>query len=202
LPNKNELHAMINEYLEWHSKYGDDHKSVGWNKPKHTSRFECLISYWGTIKNVHIIDLGCGLSHMVKFLEKIKLDFKYTGIDINQKFIYFNKHKYPQHEFYKSEADNFSQKADLILASGLFNRKFHDSKVFLLKTIKLMINNSKIGCSFNCLSTKATKKNEHNFYINHNDIEKIIDKSLVDSFIIDEESMPGELTVHIRKKKV
>jgi hypothetical protein len=193
---------MINEYLDWHSKYGDDHKSVGWNKPKHTSRFECLISYWDTIKNVHIIDLGCGLSHMVKFLEKRKLIFKYTGIDINEKFIYFNKDKYPQHEFYKSEADNFSQKADLILASGLFNRKFHDSEVFFLKTVKLMINNCKIGCSFNCLSIKAIKKNEHNFYINLNDIEKTIDRSLVDSFIIDEESIPGELTVHIRKKKV
>jgi SAM-dependent methyltransferase len=193
---------MIKEYLDWHSKYGDDHKSVGWNKPKHRLRFKALISFWDKLIKADIIDLGCGLAHMAKFLEKKKPNFKYTGIDINDRFIYLNKSKYPQHKFFKSEADNFSHKADLIIASGLFNRRFNDSEEFFFKTIHLMIFNSKIGCSFNCLSSKAIKKNEHNFYVNLNDIEKIIDRSVVDGFNVDGDSLPGELTVHIRKKIV
>lgn len=135
-----------------------------------------------------------------KIFKKKKPNFKYTGIDINERFICLNKNKYPQHKFHKSEADNFSYKADLILASGLFNRRFNNSKKFFFKTIKLMILNSNIGCSFNCLSSKAIKKKKNNFYVNLNDIEKIIDRSLVEGFFVDGNSLPGELTVHIRKK--
>mgnify|MGYP006103849649 FL=1 len=200
MPNKDEIKFMINEYTDWHTKYGDDYKSVGWNKPKHLSRFECLTSYWNIDKNLDIVDVGCGLAHLAEYLKMKHQNFNYTGIDINKTFIETNKQKYPEYSFYSIAADNFLQKGDLIFASGLFNRKFSDSDAFFNKTVKSIINNAKVGCSFNCLSSSAIKKNDHNFYVSLSAIEKIIDRSIIDGFLIDGDTIPGELTVHIRKK--
>ena len=37
-------------------------------------------------------------------------------------------------------------------------------------------------------------------YMNMSDIESIIDRTLLDGFILDGNSIPGEITVHLRKK--
>jgi SAM-dependent methyltransferase len=201
VPNKKELDHMIDEYASWYSAHGDNHQSVGWNKPKHISRFKCLLDFWECIPgDKSIIDLGCGLAHLADHMKTSHPDYSYMGIDINQSFIDINKLKYPSYEFYYGAADDFTNKADVIVASGLFNRKFSDSKYFYFNTLNKMIDNARLGCSFNCLSSTALKKNDKNFYLSMNDVESIIDRTLLDGFIIDGDSIPGELTVHLRKK--
>ena len=201
MPSKEELDHMIAEYGTWYSAYGDNHQSVGWNKPKHISRFECLLKFWESIFGIEtIIDLGCGLAHLADHVKSSNPDYSYIGIDINQSFIDINKSKHPSYAFYCGNADDFTNTADVIVASGLFNRMFSDSEAFFLKTVSKMISNSRLGCSFNCLSSSAVEKNPKNFYIDMSTIEKLIDRKLIDGFLIDGDSMPGELTIHLRKK--
>ena len=203
MPNKTELDHMVDEYIFWYSQYGNNYKAVGWNKPKQIMRFESLLRFWDNLllNNTHtIIDLGCGLGHLAEYLEEKYTSYHYTGIDINSQFIRLNKQKFAQHSFFNETADNFKNEADIIIASGLFNRKFTDSKEFYLNTLFKMINNSYLGCSFNCLSSKAIKKNDKNFYISLYDVESVIDRTLLDGFVIDGNSIPGEITVHLRKK--
>ena len=201
MPNKEELDHMIGEYASWYSAYGDNHQSVGWNKPKHISRFECLLKFWDCVSGEKtIIDLGCGLAHLADHMKSGNPNYSYMGIDINQSFIDINKLKHPTYAFYCGGADDFTNTADVIVASGLFNRKFGDSEAFFLKTVNKMISNSKLGCSFNCLSSAAVEKNSTNFYISMTTIEKVINRKFLDGFLIDGDSIPGELTIHLRKK--
>jgi SAM-dependent methyltransferase len=203
VPNKKELKNMINEYLSWYSEHGNNYKSVGWNKPKHFTRFEILLDFWeDTIvdNSLEIIDLGCGLAHLAEFIKINHPNYKYVGIDINGHFIELNKKMFPEYKFYINSADTFTAKSDLIVASGLFNRRFNDSELFFNKTVNEMIKNSKVGCSFNCLSETALKKNDQNFYISMDKIESIVDRKLIDGFVVNGDSIPGEITVHLRKK--
>ena len=201
MPNKEELDHMIGEYASWHSTHGDNHQSVGWNKPKHISRFECLLNFWDCIPgDKSIVDLGCGLAHLADHMKTCHPNYSYMGIDINQRFIDINKSKHPSYDFYCGAADEFTNKADVIGASGLFNRKFSDSKDFFLKTVNKRISNSTLGCSFYCLSSTAIEKNSTNFYISLSDVENVISRKLLDGFLIDGDSIPGELTIHLRKK--
>lgn len=201
MPSKDELEKMILEYGSWYKNYGDSHEAVGWNKPKNIDRFEQLLHFWNDeLPNKKIIDLGCGLAHLAGFIEMRNLPYGYTGIDINSNYIEINRSKFPQYEFHCYGAADLANSADFIVASGLFNRKFNDSPTFLRETVKKMIDNSVIGCSFNCLSSTAMKKHSQNYYVSMGDVEEIIDRTLLDGFVIDGDSIPGELTVHLRKK--
>ena len=94
MPNKNELDHMIGEYADWYSLYGDDHRSVGWNKPKHIRRFEALLRFWGhQDAGIVILDLGCGLAHLAEHIDDFHTNLSYIGIDINPDFIEINKSK-------------------------------------------------------------------------------------------------------------
>ena len=201
MPSKKELDHMISEYDSWYSRHGDNYQSVGWNKPKHISRFENLLKFWDFFPGKKtIIDVGCGLAHLADHIKSSNPSYKYIGVDINKNFIDINKLKHPTYSFYCGDADNFTNTADVIVASGLFNRRFGDSEAFFFKTVDKMISNSKLGCSFNCLSSLAIKKNSTNFYISMDTIEKVINRKVLNGFLIDGDSIPGELTVHLRKK--
>ena len=59
--------------------------AVGWldGKQNQAKRFETLLNI-GVQEGDSILDLGCGLGHMVEHLEKIGLNVRYTGIDTNK----------------------------------------------------------------------------------------------------------------------
>ena len=198
---------MILEYGQWYRKHGDDYKSVGWNKPKHEIRFSALIKNWRELskskasnrQKYQILDLGCGLAHLNDYLIKKNINVEYTGLDINNQFIEINSKKFPNQNFMVGAADGVIPSHDFIFASGLFNRKFSDSEKFFRNTVKNIIEASRIGCSFNCLSTIARKKYVGNYYISMEQIEAILDRDLIEYFNIDGESIPGEVTVHIKK---
>ena len=199
---------MVQEYNSWFNKYGDDHRSVGWNKPKQQSRFETLLSFWQSTLTNHqnigkktvVLDIGCGLAHFNKFIKLEHPTVNYAGIDVNPSFIEKNRISFPDDSFILTDYSSKKFSADISFASGLFNRKFHDSKEFFANTIKKMIMESQFGCSFNFLSTLALRKYEKNYYVSLQDVERIIDRKLVAGLLIDGISIPGEITVHISKK--
>jgi len=207
VPSKKEIDAMVLEYNCWYKEHGDDFRSVGWNKPKHEMRFAALLRNWPELVQIkkygkpkfEILDLGCGLAHLNEYLIKNRFEVDYTGVDINEKFIELNTTKFPFQKFLLSNANELFQSADFIFASGLFNRRFSDSETFFRQTVKNIINKSRVGCSFNCLSTTATSKNLHNYYVSMKQIEQLLDRNIVEYFNIDGQSVPGEITVHIKK---
>tara|TARA_B100000963_G_C22568258_1_gene644787 strand:- start:720 stop:1346 length:627 start_codon:yes stop_codon:yes gene_type:complete len=208
MPKLDELENMLKEYSEWFSRFGDSYESVGWNKPKHNIRFKELIQPWASYisdpneKLISILDLGCGLGHLKEYLDLEFNNFDYSGLDLNREFINQCIIKFPDSKFICSEASNIEGEYDLVLSSGLFNRKFEDSSKFLKETILTSLNSARLGVSFNILSFSALEKNEKNFYCHLKDIEEIVqDRTICSGFKIDGSSIPGELTVTIFKDR-
>ena len=127
--NDLEAKQMILDYNEWFKIYGDNYQSVGWNKPKADERFNIFydeFKYLFDNNNCTIIDLGCGLGHFYQYLLDKGIKCDYTGVDINPNFIDFCKNKYTNQKFICKSILDINLSADIIVASGLFNRKFEN----------------------------------------------------------------------------
>ena len=115
-----------NHYEERFKQFGDSSKSVLWkSEDVQKKRFEVMEKVFEGKKSVEVLDAGCGLGHLYKYLKDKGYKLKYTGIDINKDFIDTAKDKKINVmrmdilDLNKMEV----QKWDYILASGIYNLK-------------------------------------------------------------------------------
>ena len=111
--------------------------TVGWGSQKtQNTRFENIYKYFQK-DNFSVLDVGCGLGDFYYFLKKKKIKFKYTGIDINEDFIYKCKKKYKNVNFIKSHFLKYkiTNKPDYIIISGALNLPMDDYANQFRKTI-------------------------------------------------------------------
>ena len=123
--------------------------AVGWcdGRENQIKRFQALLDI-GVERNDSVIDLGCGLGHMVEYFEKIGLKVHYTGIDTNERAIkqgyQFNEAKYIH-----GTVLDIDEKYDWGFASGTFNVGF--PKVEMIGAVNQLYSNVNKGVAFNLL---------------------------------------------------
>ena len=132
--NDYELKKMNQDYCQLYEEYGDNERSLGWNKPKQRHRYDILFkmitkrSQLLFKKDIKLLDIGCGLAHFLSYLNEKKFSGIYVGVDANKIFVEKCRKKFPQKEFFCEIVSDYYYNADIIVASGIFNRKFDASK--------------------------------------------------------------------------
>ena len=144
---------------------------VGWTtKEEQEIRFENLIDI-GVSNEDSILDYGCGVGHLIDYLQKIHLQVKYSGIDIFYKYIELAKIYYPNKNFYVADIEQDRGIYDWVLASGVFSFDIKIEDIY--KKIKLAMFKCNKGVAFNML-----KENEkfNKWGLNSFDEEKVYEK--------------------------
>ncbi|MHC5737307.1 class I SAM-dependent methyltransferase [Nostoc sp.] len=150
-------------YLPLIQQYGATFQAVDWGSSQgQTNRFRILLEV-GNIENATILDVGCGIGHLVEHLSALNFQGKYLGIDIIPEMVGCARECYPTYLFQEGsilESDN-NWIADYVLGSGLFN--FGDREL-MEKTIQTMFESCSKAVAFNSLSNWAEKKESGEFY--------------------------------------
>jgi len=124
-----------NEYFGGRfKKYGFSHKSLSWESPfTQNARFVELLkvcTMGPKIKDITLLDFGCGLGHLYKLIESNGLlgswKIDYEGVDINPDFIAEASRKFPAAKFTLKDDGLYNRKFDYIVCSGLYNLKFSE----------------------------------------------------------------------------
>ncbi|UCD85434.1 MAG: methyltransferase domain-containing protein, partial [Deltaproteobacteria bacterium] len=93
-------------YLPRFQRYRDSPWSLAWNSQESQELRYRILSQIDQFtpkkigRGTSLLDLGCGLGHLVDFLEKNGMEVSYTGIDIIPEFIAAAKKRRPEDEFY------------------------------------------------------------------------------------------------------
>lgn len=195
----------IKRYNERLQKFGYSEKTLGWSRNKNDIRFEALVKEWlPELEASNIADFGCGFGDLYGFLKRNKQlhDFKYTGIDINEKLIEKGRALYPEAFFWVGDIvkGNLQTKFDFIFSSGVFNHKLkHDSEYHFIEENLTMLNSLSIkGFAVNFLSDKVDYQLEHTFHSNPGRILDIV-YNFSRNVILRNDYMPFEFTVYVRK---
>ena len=151
--DKEEINNAIQRYNNRLNEHGISENALGWgNKGRSNLRFSILCSDF-EFENSVILDFGCGFGDLYNYIhENITTNFRYIGVDINEKFIEIAKSRdFKNADFYlvDENADVFLNSLginiDYVLSSGIFNFKLKDNISFIKSTLTLFNSISKKG---------------------------------------------------------
>ena len=167
--------------------------AVGWldGKQNQAKRFETLLNI-GVQEGDSILDLGCGLGHMVEHLEKIGLNVHYTGIDTSKKSIQ-QAYQFREATYIHGTIFDIQDRYDWGLASGVFNVEFPKSE--MLETINELLSKTNKGIAFNLLSNTSNNSLTYENYIP----EEIVSHLKGDVSIVENYGVENDFTIYIKK---
>lgn len=194
---------MINKIIEDYSKsfrvHGDSPKSVMWPKGRQEERFNALLRFVPKDHNFSILDYGCGLAHLIDYLEKNFKEYDYTGCDVVDDFIVHNSNKYKKKTFFNSMNHKVSQTYDYTVVSGAFNILYVEDviehKKIVFETIKMLFKHTNKILSINFMTDQVDFQS-HNAY--HQNIKELYDfcyENISKRLNIDQTYMPYEFTI-------
>lgn len=158
---KDDIVNFYNQYLG----YCDINSSqaVAWSdKESQEKRFEVLLNIGVDKNDPKIIDLGCGLGHLVDFLKKTEYGTKnYIGIDINPHYIFFANLRHPDAEFRIGEIHDIKDNCDYVIGSGNFTVKMPINEIF--DAISKAYSLASKGVAFNFLTDEFSDNVDGNF---------------------------------------
>lgn len=173
--NKNDLLAEIAEYYTTKlAQHGETPRGVDWNgQESQMLRFEQLCKIVPSSSQFSVNDLGCGFGALYDYLAHEYEKFSYSGFDVSESMIRAAEQRSQdtnQARFIlASEPD---QVADYGVGSGIFNVRLGRSdaewRVYLEATLDALDQTSRIGFSFNCLTSysDADKMRDYLYYAN------------------------------------
>ena len=103
-----------------------------------------------------ILDVGCGLGDLYRYLQSISSDFDYLGVDLSDSYLRGARQLNPQVCF--KELDIMTeplQSYDYVMASGIFSDKVTDNETHLFTMLNRMLELAKGGVAFNFLPRQS-----------------------------------------------
>lgn len=198
------MKKIIKKYNDLYNEFGVSNRSLGWGEKERSNlRFKILTEHWDLEKK-SILDYGCGFGALYKYINKnITGNFKYIGIDINEKFLKVakQKNKNKKCEFLLQDILKKKLPANLVdysVVSGTFNDYRKNYKNFFEKVLSELNKISGKGIAINFLSSFAEIKYKHASYF---EPAYILNKAfeISKNIILRYDYMPYEFTIIINK---
>jgi len=201
-----ELRAHYQGLLE---KFGPDYRAVQWSSAEsQQARFAVLSEYIGSAASV--VDVGSGLGDLLSSLRQSGYTGHYRGLDLLPEFV---EHAGQRHRLdAKARFELFDAlseevpKADVVVASGLFNNRMQDNWGFLVSVLQNMFNAANRAVVFNAMSSYVDYEDPHLYYV---DPLRVFDHAkrhlsrrvvLRHDYVVKAGSMPFEFALVILKE--
>lgn len=136
-------------------EHGRGPRAVGWDTAHgQQAAFLQLAAVQGLTDGARVLDVGCGLGHLLDFFEQRGLRVDYTGYDICAPLLEQARLRHPNARFEHRDllADPPSQRFDIVLASGVFGVAPPDPEPFILELVRAMFALCDRALAFNMLS--------------------------------------------------
>ena len=116
-------------YKDSFKKFGDSPKSLLTPKGRNHLRFRSIDPFVFN-DGVKILDFGCGLGYLYRYLLDQGRCVQYTGVDILPDFIDACSKKYPDATFKQIDAlGELNGNYDVVFSSGVFNITTHSDPI-------------------------------------------------------------------------
>lgn len=155
-----------------------------------------------------VLDFGCGLGHMLEYINKQNINVQYEGCDISKVFIERCKEKYPDYYFFtkdilKDDNQNFEKQYDYIVLNGVLTEKrelsYEEMFCYFKKLIKKLYLSCNCGIAFNVMSKDVDWEREDLFHLSLDQLSNFLTKEVSRNFIIRNDYGLYEYTTYLYK---
>lgn len=199
---------IAEHYKKCFEDHGDNHLGVDCPKYEDTlTRYKVMLDLINENNKVSLLDFGCGLGHLYKFIlnEKKENEIVYSGLDINEKFYDHCIKKYPEVNFFlkdiniNDEIPNF----DYIVCNGTFTEKrdlsYEEMFDFMSNTLKTLWLKTNKGIAFNVMSKLVDWERDDLFHVSMDEIGLFLKNNLSKNFVIRNDYKLYEYTIYVYK---
>ena len=208
---------IVRHYEDCFKLHGDCCKGVDWPNEADAEKRHRVMLELKAFDRIHpagdekvsVLDFGCGLGHLYRYIEEKGLGFSYTGMDISDVFIGRCKAKYPEAKFIcadilKEDIESFG-KYDYVIANGVFTEKremafeemFQYTRQVLCRLYKLC----RYGMAFKAMSKDVDWEREDLFHLPLNDLSRFLVNDIGRDYIIRNDYGLYEYTVYVYKRE-
>lgn len=193
-------------------KYGDNFRGVGYTKSaaEASERYALML---GVIRErdtpVTILDLGCGLGHLLDFIESHAgyRSLQYTGLDISSRYLDAARARHPQHEFILMdvlESDEQLRIFDYVVLNGVFNFRGPIERGDMLRYWQQLTTTAyrhcRLGMAFNVMSTLVDWERDDLFHLPFDAMAAFVAKHLSRHFVIRHDYQAYEYTTYVYRQ--
>jgi SAM-dependent methyltransferase len=193
-------------------KYGDSFRGAGYTKSAQEAaeRYALML---GLIrehdKPVSILDLGCGLGHLLDFIES-HADYRhlrYVGLDISPKYLEAARARHPQHEFILMDVldnDEPLPVFDYVVLNGVFNYRGPIERSEMMRYWEQLTmtayRHCRWGMAFNVMSTLVDWERDDLFHLPFDAMTTFVAKHLSRHFVIRHDYQAYEYTTYVYRR--
>lgn len=196
---KKKTHDIIIKYhTQLYKKFGRHKASLGDPREHYNIKFKMMTEI-GELNNSKILDVGCGWGDFLTYLNNKGINTKYTGVDINPKFIEICKSEHKKANFFERdiEKEKFEEdKFDYVFAVGITSlmESYDSVKKLIIEMLKI----SKKGIAINFMSTYVDFQKKESTHFSPEKIFSIA-KKLSKRVVIRHDYLPFEFFLYIYK---
>ncbi len=141
---------------------------LGWeSRESQFRRFQVLTDYVN-LENREILDVGCGMGHLLDHLKEKDIPVRYTGLDLLSSMVKEASRRHREHTFFKGDLFReplFEDKSfDVIYCSGLFNLNTGGNFDFLMTAVETFLRLARDTVAFNLLHMNSPGKEDRFYY--------------------------------------
>ena len=187
------------QFQEWNkTKWNHSPVAVGWldGRTNQAKRFETLVDI-GIESGDSVLDVGCGVGHLIDHFNNIGLEVEYTGLDTNRYAIEQAQKIYVDETFIHGTLDAVDETYDWGLASGVFNYEF--PKLEMLETVNQLVSKVDKGVAFNLLNGSKEYSSESYEYYEPVEILLYLNKFGTRISVVENYGIENDFTIYIRK---
>ena len=187
------------QFQEWNkTKWNHSPVAVGWldGRTNQAKRFETLVDI-GIESGDSVLDVGCGVGHLIDHFNNIGLEVEYTGIDTNRYAIEQAQKIYIDETFIHGTLDVIDETYDWGLASGVFNYEF--PKVEMLETVNQLVSKVDKGVAFNLLNGSKKYSSESYEFYQPVEIFSLLNRRGALCSVVQNYGIENDFTIYIRK---
>ena len=187
------------QFQEWNkTKWNHSPVAVGWldGRTNQAKRFETLVDI-GIESGDSVLDVGCGVGHLIDHFNNIGLEVQYTGLDTNRFAIEQAKKIYVNETFVQGTLDVIDETYDWGLASGVFNYEF--PKLEMLETVNQLVSKVDKGVAFNLLNGSKKYSSESYEYYQPVEIISLLNRRGALCSVVQNYGIENDFTIYIRK---
>ena len=187
------------QFQEWNkTKWNHSPVAVGWldGRTNQAKRFETLVDI-GIESGDSVLDVGCGVGHLIDHFNNIGLEVEYTGLDTNRYAIEQAQKIYVNETFIHGTLDVIDETYDWGLASGVFNYEF--PKLEMLETVNQLVSKVDKGVAFNLLNGSKKYSSESYEFYQPVEIFSLLNRQGARCSVVQNYGIENDFTIYIRK---
>lgn len=131
------------------------------------TRFEALLGV-GELAGKSVLDLGCGLGELYRFLGERGVEVDYTGYDISPELIEAAARRYPEASFEVRDIQEsgIPGEFDYIVSSQTFNQRLThgDNQALVEDVLRRCFARARAGVAFDFLTSYVDFREDHLYY--------------------------------------